>query len=59
MTMPYITLLGTTSGEAHVLRDHFFILFLSPDFHELWHSVMSTSLFTEVKWQRTRQNWDG
>ena len=25
--------------------------FLSPDFHELWHSMMSTCLFTEVKWQ--------
>ena len=25
--------------------------FLSPDFHELWCSVMSTCLFTEVKQQ--------
>ena len=25
--------------------------FLSPDFHELWCSVMSICLITEVKWQ--------
>ena len=25
--------------------------FLSPDFHELWHRVMSTCLFTEFKGQ--------
>ena len=30
-------------------RDHFFhCLFLSPDFHELWHSVLSICLITEV-----------
>ena len=28
-----------------------FCFFLSPDFHELWHSVRSICLITEVKWQ--------
>ena len=29
----------------------FFFFFLSPDFHELWRSVMSICLLTEVKQQ--------
>ena len=29
------------------------IIFLSSDFHELWHSMMSICLLTQVKWQ-----WD-
>ena len=41
--------------EARASRDHFFGLFiyffLSPDFHELWRSVMSICLLTEVKRQ--------
>ena len=40
--------LSVSSGEARHSRDHFF---LSPDFHELWPSMMSISLFTEVKQQ--------
>ena len=28
----------------------FFFFFKSLDIHELWHSVMSICLFTEVKW---------
>ena len=39
-----------SSSEAHNSRNHFFI-FLSLDFHELWHSVMNMCLFTEVKQQ--------
>ena len=39
------------SSEALASRDHFFWLFLSPDFHELWHSGMSTCLVTEFKQQ--------
>ena len=37
--------LSTNSRKAGSSRDH---LFLSPDFHELWSSVMSICLFTEV-----------
>ena len=29
----------------------FSLLFLSPVYHELWHSMMSICLFAEVKWQ--------
>ena len=43
-----IYLLSASSSEAHTSRNH---LFLSRDFHELWHSLMSICLFTEVKWQ--------
>ena len=42
--------LSMSSSEARTSRD-FFSFFLSPDFHELWHSVMTTSLITEVKQQ--------
>ena len=35
--------------EACTSRDHFFFFFLSLDFHELWRSVMSICVFTEVK----------
>ena len=35
-----------SSSEARTSRDHFF---LSPDFHELWHSRITTCLITEVK----------
>ena len=38
--------LSQSSSEARTSRDHFF---LSPDFHDLWPNVISTSLFTEVK----------
>ena len=31
-----------------LLEDHFFTFSLSSDFHELWRSVMSICLFTEV-----------
>ena len=36
---------------ALVDRNPFRPCFLSPDFHELWRSVMSICLFTEVKQQ--------
>ena len=38
-------------SERLALLD-FFFPFLSPVFHELWHSMMSTCLITEV-----RQQW--
>ena len=42
-----------SSSEALTARYHFFHYFLSPDFYELvWHSVMSISLFTEIKQQQ-------
>ena len=41
-------LLSIRSSEARASRGHVF--FLSPDFYELWHSMMSLCLFTEVKW---------
>ena len=56
-------LLSTVSREACASRSHFLFIFvflflffcifysLSPDFHEVWHSVMSTCLITEVKQQ--------
>ena len=49
--------LSTSSSEARTSGDHFFYLsfffffFLSPDFHELWYSGMSTCHITEVKKQ--------
>ena len=48
--------LSASCSKAHASRDHFFSFFLfrfflSPDFNELWHSVMSTCLITEVKQQ--------
>ena len=44
--------LSMSSSNSSSCRDHFFLVsfFLSPDFHELWCSVISVS-FTEVKWQ--------
>ena len=42
-------ILSTSSSEAHASRNLFFCL--SSDFHELWCSLMSTCLFTEVKRQ--------
>ena len=44
----YKVFLSVNSKEDGDSRDHFF---LSPDFHELWHSMMSICLFTEVKRQ--------
>ena len=46
--------LSVGSSESHSSRDHSFLVvfFLSQDFHELWHSVMSICLFTEVKQQQ-------
>ena len=35
-------------SEARSSRDP--IIFLSPDFYELWCSMMGICLFTEVKW---------
>ena len=40
--------LSASSNKAFTFRDSFF---LSTDFHELWHSMMSACLFTEVKQQ--------
>ena len=40
---------STNSSKAHTSRDHFSFFFLSLDFHELWPSVMTACLFTEVK----------
>ena len=37
----FIDFLSTNSSEARASWNH---LFLSPDFHELWHSVMYLSL---------------
>ena len=37
----YIYFLSTSSSEICILRDRFFVFVLSPNFHELWHSVMS------------------
>ena len=37
--------------RANLARDQFFPVLLSPDFPELWCSVMSTCLITEVKQQ--------
>ena len=34
-----------------LLEITFLFIFLSPEFHELWHSGMTTSLITEVKQQ--------
>ena len=45
-----MSFLITSSSKARISRDH---IFLSPDFHELWHSVMSTCLITEVKQEWT------
>ena len=48
----YVSFLIASSSEARASRDYFFFLFfLSLDFHELWCSVMSICLFTEVKQQ--------
>ena len=44
-----LTLLEITFFSIFVV---FFIFILSPDFHQNWHSGMSTRLFTEVK-----QHW--
>ena len=41
-------LLSVSLNRACASRNHFF---LSPDFHELWCSVMSICLLTEVKQQ--------
>ena len=48
LTLLEFNLLNVSSGEAHTSKDHYF---LSPDLQELWHSVMSTCLLTEVKQQ--------
>ena len=42
--------LSVSSSEACASRNHFFIFF-SLDFHELWRSMTSTCVFTEVKRQ--------
>ena len=53
---------GDSTEKVSFIRDHFslnarfapfffFLNFWSPDFYELWHSVMSTWLITEVKQQ--------
>ena len=44
-----LALLGITFVVVVVV--FIFTFFLSPDFHELWHSVMSICPSTEVKWQ--------
>ena len=51
--------LSVSSSETRTCRDHFFHFFLSPNFHELWHSVMSICLFTEVKrqWATSVLGW--
>ena len=56
--MLFIVFLSANSSKARASRDHFFFvlflfvfLFLSLDFHELWHSMMSTSFLTEDKQQ--------
>ena len=42
-------------SKALVSRDHFFhFFFKSLDFHELWHSVMSTRLITVNTWNGDR-----
>ena len=45
------------SSQACASRVNFTFLFvgffLSPNFHELWHNVMSTCIITEVKQQWT------
>ena len=45
--------LSASSSKARASRDHIFnfFFFWSPDFHELWCSVMSTSHINEVKQQ--------
>ena len=46
--------LSASLDRARASRNHFIFLvvfFLSPDFHELWCSVMSICLLTEVKWR--------
>ena len=53
--------LGVTSSKARASRDLFFSFFFegggggggggSLSFHQLWSTVMSTCLFTEVKQQ--------
>ena len=52
---PLYLFLSENSSEARDSRDHFFHLFFSPDFHELWPSMMSISLFTKLssKWVNT------
>ena len=48
---------SVTYSETYTFTDHFFLDFLgfffllSPDFHELWRSMTSTRLITEVKQQ--------
>ena len=50
MILPWF--LSVSSSEACASRDHSFRgFFLSPDFHELWRSVISICLLTEVKRQ--------
>ena len=39
------------SGLSWIVAQRFLVFFLSPDFHQLWHSVMSICLLTEVKRQ--------
>ena len=43
--------LSTSSSKAHTSRDHCFRYFLSPDFHEMWRSMISTHPINEVKHQ--------
>ena len=42
-----------STGKACVSRDRFLFIFnfLSLDFDELWCTVTSACLFTEIKWQ--------
>ena len=48
----YIMLFTMCSSKARASRNHFYsFIFLSTDFHELWCSVVSICLFTEVKRQ--------
>ena len=41
-----------SSSETRASRVNFFVVvvFLTPDFHELWPSVMSTSRFTKLSY---------
>ena len=43
--------LSASSSEVLILEITFYWVFLSLDFHELWGSVMSVCLLTEVKRQ--------
>ena len=49
MSAVSIKFLSASSSKACASRGHFLILlFLSPDIHELWHSLMTICLITVV-----------